>query len=111
MPRTLILRPGSDNDHELHGLLDTSDGTYPTDATVTVSLYRMDDLYPTGSPPRDEEATPVVDGIEMALVPGTSGAASIYRGTFSADTALLDGTRYTAITTAIDASGDRKSVV
>lgn len=104
---------GADNDIELGpppasvlpgsvvgvSLQDTTDGSYPTTATVTGSLY-------------DANGTVVAGASNIALpyVAGTAGASTLYRGVLTAaiSATLIEGATYEFRALATDASGNKR---
>ena len=84
---------GSTNVVELSGLRDKLTNTYPTTATVTLGLV-------------DATGTPVTGAtaISMTLVSGTTGAATLYRGTIAASIALTAQTYVATVTAAYSGS-------
>jgi hypothetical protein len=93
---------GADNLIELGppnglALQDTTDSSYPTNATVTGTLYLQD--------------TPVANTtITLAYVAGTTGANTVYRGVIPASVPLVIGATYEFRGLAVDASGNKRPV-
>lgn len=97
---TLII--GAENDIELGppngaALQDTATGLYPTDATVTGSLYTR-----SGAPVTNAQ------NITLSYVPGTTGSNTIYRGVIPHTAPLVEGVAYEFQALAIDTSGNRR---
>jgi hypothetical protein len=91
---------GADNDVELGppngaALQDTTDGSYPINATVVGTLY---DARGT--------AVPNATAIPLAYVNGTTGANTLYRGVIPHTVTLIVGAAYEFRATATDASGN-----
>jgi hypothetical protein len=61
-------RVGADNKLEFKGLLNTLNGTYPTDATVTVTVRNRAGTVVTG-----------LNAVAAAYVAGTTGVDTTYR--------------------------------
>lgn len=94
---TASLTIGSTNLVELTGLQDTTNNSYPGDATVAGVLTDPKGTAVTGA-----------DAIAMALVAGTSGADTIYRGSIPASAPLVEGKVYNLTVTATDTSGNKR---
>lgn len=94
---TASLVIGSTNLVELTGLQDTTNDSYPQDATVTAALAA-----PNGTPVTGAES------ITLAYVTPTTGAATLYRGAIPASVALVAGWIYTLTVTAADTSGNTR---
>jgi hypothetical protein len=94
---TLLLDIGSTNLITLTGLKDTVTGDYPTDATVTATLYPSSSTTPVGG----------AENLVLAYVPTTTGAATQYRGVIPASVAAtLLIQPYLLIVTATDANNN-----
>jgi hypothetical protein len=95
---TGVWKRTSTNNIRLRGFRDDNDGSYPTNAGVTMNLY-------------DANGAPVagVQGVPMAYVAGTTGGGTLYRGTVLHSVALAAGD-YTAEVIAVVAAGQRRFV-